>query len=176
MIGRVFRVIRTPLTLLVLLGVLGYGAWWGWTNIWKPLPPPSAAPCVPTKVAKGQLKSNQVTVRVFNGGARTGQAGDIARSLRAKDFTVVKVDDTDAKVTSTVIVGANAKNPEVALVKSFFKGATVKADSRADRSVDVLIGSKYGGMNAGAKTTIAVSTQTVCLPAQASASPGLANN
>lgn len=176
MIGRVFRAVRTPLTLLVLLGILGYGAWWGWTNIWKPLPPPAAEPCVPTKVTKGQLKSSQVTVRVFNGGARTGQAGDIARTLRSKNFTVVKVDDTKTKVTQTVILGANSKNPEVALVKGFFKGATVKADNRADRSVDVLVGSKYRGMNTKAKTTRAVTSQTVCLPAQASASPGLANN
>ena len=29
MIGRVFRIVRTPLTLLILLGVLCYGAWWG---------------------------------------------------------------------------------------------------------------------------------------------------
>lgn len=176
MIGRVFRVVRTPLTLLVLLGVLGYGAWWGWTNIWRPVPAPQAQPCVPTKVTKGQLKSGQVTVRVFNGGARTGQAGDIGRTLRSKDFKVVKVDDTDTKVTKTVILGANVKNPEVALVKSFFKGATVKGDNRADRTVDILVGSKYAGMNTKAKPSIAVKTQTVCLPAQASPSPGLANN
>ena len=29
MIGRVFRIVRTPITLLILLGVLLYGAWWG---------------------------------------------------------------------------------------------------------------------------------------------------
>jgi hypothetical protein len=172
----VFRVVRTPLTLLILLGILGYGAWWGWTNIWKPLPPPQAKPCVPTKVSKGQLKSSQVTVRVYNGGAKTGQAGDVGRSLRSRDFNVVRIDNTDTKVAATVIVGASAKNPEVLLVKSFFKGATVKADNRPDRTVDVMIGTKYGGFVTTAKTTIGVKTETVCLPAQATPSPGIANS
>ena len=41
-----------------------------------------------------------------------------------------------------MIVGAGAKDPEVLLVKSFFKDATVRADKRADHSVDVLVGNK----------------------------------
>ena len=44
MIGRVFRIVRTPITLLILLGVLMWGAWWGYTNILRPVPkiPPAA--------------------------------------------------------------------------------------------------------------------------------------
>ena len=46
MIGRIFRVVRTPITLLILFGVLLYGAWWGYNNIIKPVPalPPDDAP------------------------------------------------------------------------------------------------------------------------------------
>ena len=67
----------------------------------------------------------------------------------------------------TVIVGANAKNPEVLFVKSFFKDAVVRAEpARKDGTVDVLVGNKYGGFNRNAKTTYAVKASTVCLASQ----------
>ncbi len=173
MVGRVFRIIRTPLTLLILLGVLCYGAWWGWKNIVAPpekTPPP---PCVPTKVTDKALKSSQVTVRVYNGGDKRGLASDVSRSLRAKDFNVLTPANTSKKVTTTVIVGNGAKNPEVLLVKSFFKKAKTKGDGRTDHTVDVLVGTKYAGFNSKAHTSYPVKTSTVCLPASsASATAG----
>ena len=62
MIGRIFRVVRTPITLLILLGVLLYGAWWGYNNIIRPVPEAPEPPCVEQTVSKGQLKSTQVTI------------------------------------------------------------------------------------------------------------------
>ena len=173
MIGRVFRVVRVPLTLLVLLGVLAYGAWWGYTNVIKPLPPAAPDPCVETSVNRGQLTANQVTVSVFNGGNRRGLAGDVGRSLRERGFRVQRSTNTEQKVGATVIIGANAKNPEVLLVRSFFREATIKADKRKDRSVDILVGDRYGGFNKNAKTSIAVKSRTVCLPSVRSATPVL---
>ena len=66
-----------------------------------------------------------------------------------------------------MIVGADPKNPEVLLVKSFFKEALVKGDKRVDRTVDVLVGNKYGGFNKGANRTYTVNADTLCLPSQA---------
>jgi len=61
-------------------------------------------------------------------------------------------------------------------VKSFFKEATVRSDQRVDRSVDVLVGNKYGGFNKKAEATYRVETTTVCLPSQTpTASPALGN-
>lgn len=171
MIGRVFRIVRTPLTLLALLAVLCYGAWWGWQNVIAPTPEPPPVPCVTTTVEKGKLKSSQVSVNIFNGGTKRGLAGDLAREMRAKDFAVGQVSNTAEKVNETVIIGSGAKDPEVLLVKAFFKGAKVKGDKRADHSVDVLVGNKYQGFNSKAKTSIAVKTETVCLPASKSADP-----
>jgi ribosomal protein S8E len=164
MVLRVLRIIRTPLTLLVLLGILCYGAWWGWKNIVAPpqtAPPP---PCVPTKVTDKELKTSQVTVRVFNGGDKKGLASEVTRALRSKKFNVLDPANTDQSVTKTLIIGNGAKNPEVLLVKSFFKGAVVEADGRTDHTVDVLVGNKYGGFNSKAKTAYPVETSTVCLP------------
>ena len=166
MIGRIFRIVRTPITLLVLLGVLLYGAWWGYRNIIQPVPAIPPPPCVSQSVSKGQLKSSQVTVKVYNGGDRPGLAGDVGRALRNKGFKVGQVDNTVEKIGKTVIVGADSKTPQVLFVKTFFKDAVVRTDKRSDGSVDVLVGNKYGGFNKNAKTAYVVKTQTVCLPSQ----------
>ena len=164
MIGRVFRMVRTPVTLLILLGVLCYGAWWGYSNVLKPTPPPPPTPCVPQRVSQGELRSTQVTVSVYNGGSKKGLAGDVGRSLRQRGFKVQRTTNTGEKIGKTVIVGAGAKNPEVLLVEGFFKKASVKVDKRPDRSVDVLVGNDYAGFNKKAKKTVKVNAKTVCLP------------
>ena len=176
MIGRIFRVARTPLTLLVLFGVLLYGAWWGYNNIIKPIPSLPPEPCVDQTVPKGQLKASQVVVKVYNGGDRKGLAADVGRSLRTKGFRVILTTNTVEKIQKTVIVGADVNNPEVLFVRSFFKEATVRSDRRVDRTVDVLVGNKYGGFNKNAEDTYRVETTTVCLPSQTpTATPALGN-
>jgi len=166
LIGRIFRVARTPVTLLILFGMLLYGAWWGYHNIIKPIPPLPPAPCVDQSVPDGQLKASQVVVKVYNGGDRKGLAADVGRSLRNEGFRVILTTNTVEKIQKTVIVGAGEENPEVLFVKSFFKDAVVRADKRDDGSVDVLVGNKYGGFNKDAKATYAVKAKTVCLPSQ----------
>ncbi len=106
MIGRVFRVVRTPITLLILFGMLLYGAWWGYNNIIMPIPAMPPEPCVDQSVPKGQLQASQVVVRVYNGGDRKGLAADVGRSLRGKGFRVVLTTNTVEKIQKTVIVGA----------------------------------------------------------------------
>jgi hypothetical protein len=165
-IGRIFRIVRTPITLLLLLGVLCYAAWWGYTNVLRPIPPAPAQPCVDQSLTKGQLKSSQVTVKVYNGGNKRGLAGDVGRALRDRGFNVIRTTNTAEKISKTVIVGADAKNPEVLLVKGFFKDALVKGDKRVDRTVDVLVGNKYAGFNKGARQTYTVNAETLCLPSQ----------
>jgi LytR cell envelope-related transcriptional attenuator len=166
LIGRIFRMARTPVTLLILFGVLLYGAWWGYSNIIKPIPPLPPVPCVDQVVEKGQLKSSQVVVRVYNGGDRRGLAADVGRSLRGRGFRVTVTTNTVEKIKKTVIVGAGVDNPEVKFVKTFFKEAQVRSDNRVDRTVDVLVGNKYGGFNKNAKTTYQVDSTTLCLPAK----------
>jgi hypothetical protein len=173
LLGRIFRAVRTPFTLLVLLGVLCYGAWWGWTNVIREVPPSPRAPCVKQKVPKGQLKSSQVVVSIYNGGDKRGLAGDVGRALRSRGFKVQRTTNTGEKVQRTIIVGASAKNPEVLLVKGFFKESDVRPDKRVDGSVDVLVGNRYGGFNKNAKTVYTVKSATVCLPAPPTPSPTL---
>jgi predicted amino acid-binding ACT domain protein len=174
LIGRIFRVVRTPVTLLVLFGMLLYGAWWGYNNIIKPVPALPPEPCVEQTVPKGQLKASQVVIKVYNGGDRKGLAADVSRSLRNEGFRVVQTDNTVEKIQKTVIVGADANNPEVLFVKSFFKEATARSDQRVDRTVDVLVGNRYGGFDKNAKATYQINAETVCLPSQTpTATPAL---
>jgi hypothetical protein len=171
LIGRIFRVIRTPVTLIILLAALVYAAYWGYTNVIAPVPPPPPTPCVQQTLAKHQLSTKQVYVKVFNGGNSRGLAANVGRALRGKGFKVTGTTNTIEKIDATVIVGAGERDPEVLLAKSFFKGATVRADGRADHSVDVLVGNRYGGFNKNAKTTITVKANTLCLPSVDSGSP-----
>jgi hypothetical protein len=173
LIGRIFRVIRTPVTLLVLLAALVYAAYWGYTNVIAPVPPPPPTPCVEQTLAKRQLATKQVYVKVFNGGNSRGLAANVGRALRGSGFKVTGTTNTIEKINETVIVGSGARDPEVLLTKSFFKGAVVRADGRADHTVDILVGNKYAGYNKTAKKTLAVGADTLCLPSveTASASP-----
>jgi hypothetical protein len=174
LIGRIFRVARTPVTLLILFGMLLYGAWWGYHNIIKPIPPLPPAPCVDQSVPDGQLKTSQVVVKVYNGGDRKGLAADVGRSLRNEGFRVILTTNTVEKIQKTVIVGAGEENPEVLFVKSFFKESIVRTVQRADRTVAVLVGNQYVGFNKDAKSTYQVDTTSVCLPSQTpSATPAI---
>jgi hypothetical protein len=64
----------------------------------------------------------------------------------------------------------------VKFVKTFFNESIVRTDKRVDRSVDVLVGNRYGGFDKSAKATYRVEADTVCLPSQTpSPSPALGN-
>ncbi|MGI3781169.1 MAG: LytR C-terminal domain-containing protein, partial [Janthinobacterium lividum] len=122
MIGRILRVVRTPVTLVILLAALVYAAYWGYTNVIAPVPPPPPTPCVQQALPKRQLATKQVYVKVFNGGNSRGLAANVGRALRGKGFKVTATSNTIVKVDKTVIVGAGERDPEVLLTKSFFKG------------------------------------------------------
>lgn len=160
---RIVRMWVTPITLLLLLGVLGYGAWWGWRNLTRPAAPVQRDPCVTQSVGP-DLTPDKVTVRVYNGGGKTGLAKSVRAQLQASGFKVPYHGNASDKITGTVIVGASADYPEVKLVAGFFPESTIRADQRADRSVDVLVGSAFVGFNDKAPTSIPVPGGTVCLP------------
>lgn len=164
MVGRILRTIRTPLILLILLGILVYGAWWGWTNIVKPVQSKPDNPCVPTKVTDKKLKTSQVTVQVKNGGDKRGLAGQVTKQLDRAKFDTKQPSNTDKKITKTVVIGAKASNPEVKLVKKFFPGSKARGDHRSDGTVEVRVGNGYKGFKKHAKHSYPVKTKKVCLP------------
>ncbi|HLT61405.1 MAG TPA: LytR C-terminal domain-containing protein [Microlunatus sp.] len=178
LIGRVWRIVRTPLTLLVLLGILCYGAWWGYTNVLKPVPPLPPTPCVTQPIKKGQLSASQVTVNIYNGGSKRGLARDIGIRMRDRGFRVASESNTAEKIGATVIVGQGAKNPEVLLIKQIFPGSTVRVEpNRVDHSVDILVGNSWNWdkhYDEKAKSSLKVKAKTVCLPSIKTSTPAAA--
>ncbi len=162
-VRQIVRVLKTPVTLLLLLAFVGYGAVWGWEHATAPRPPRPATPCVAIDVGD-QLTPEFVQVRVLNGGTRGGLAKNTATFLRAYDFRVIKVNNTDERLENTVIVGNSPDDPEVKLLLGFFKDATARGDGRADHVVDVLLGSNSSRITNPEVTSIAVDGP-VCLPA-----------
>ncbi|MGO4957694.1 LytR C-terminal domain-containing protein [Luteococcus sp. Sow4_B9] len=160
---RYVRLLGTPITLLVLLAVLILGARWGYRNVVAPAPPPPLVPCVEQSVGKA-LSTKQVTVKVYNGGSKGGLAGKVGAQLKAVGFQVAKTGNTEVEVNHTQIIGADVNNPEVKLVAGFFKDAKVKADGRADHTVEVLVGNPVTGFQPKAPRSIDIDGPTVCLP------------
>lgn len=171
MVGRIWRVSKTPITLLALLLLLLLAARWGYNAVTAPLPPPYVEPCVQQPAPGKQMQSSQVSVRVLNGSKSRGKAGDVAQQLKAKGFKVVRTGNTDDPVAKTTVIGFSADAPEVKLVAAFFKEAEIVGDGRVDHSVEVHIGEKYDGMNPDAPVSIDVSSDSVCLPKPPTAAP-----
>jgi len=162
-VRQIIRVIKTPVTLLLLLAFVGYGAAWGYEHATAPRPERPLTPCVPIDVGE-KLTPELVQVRVLNGGTRGGLAKNTATFLRAYDFKVIKVNNTEERLEQTVIIGNAETDPEVQLLLGFFKDATARGDGRADHVVDVMLGSKSARVTNPKVTSVAVDGP-VCLPA-----------
>ena len=162
-VRQIVRVLKTPVTLLLLLAFVGYGAVWGYEHATAPRPQRQPTPCVMINVGD-ELTPRFVQVRVLNGGTKGGLAKNTATFLRAYDFRVIKVNNTEERLDNTVIVGNSVDDPEVLLLMGFFKDATARADGRADHVVDVLLGTNSSRVTNPKVTSVKVDGP-VCLPA-----------
>jgi hypothetical protein len=166
--AKTVRLILTPLVLLGLLAVLGLGAMWGYESLRKGPGPKAADLCVMTDVG-GELKPEDVSVRVFNGGKSGGLAKRTSSYLIAAGFRSLKVNNVDREIRETIVVGNAADDPEVKLVMGFFDNAIAEGDGRTDHVVDVLVGSAYAVREPPTATSVKVDGP-VCLPKVATSS------
>ena len=168
---RLFRLVATPLLLLALVGLLIWGAFWGWRNLTAPLPTPEPTPCV--TVSTELVNVTQVSVRVFNAGFTSGLASRVGAKLEDVGFNVVRIENTDERVTRGVIVRTNKENAAaIRLVSSYFAAPEVEYDTRVDGTVDILLASDWGDY--GTTPLFQVSAGkggTTCVVPEASASP-----
>jgi len=171
---KLLRAFSTPVTLLILFALLLAGVYWGYKTVTgKVTAPPT--PCVTT--AMSELTPDKVTVNVYNGGDKNGLATRVSQVLTKGGFAIGKVGNTDEKVATIIILGADPESPEVKLVASWFAEPGIQADNRSDHSVDVLLGNAYDevkGLAAHPLTEIPIPGGVVCLPSpptQASATP-----
>lgn len=158
---RVFRLIATPVLLLGLLGFLAWGASWGWQSLTAPIPSPSPAPCQPQSLTS--LAPKNVSVRVFNGGFTPGLATRVSETLKAAGFHVMRVTNTEERITETIIRTGDNNVEAGSLVGTYLNKPTFETDIRGDGTVDVLVGSEFPGFTESGQTEITVESGTICL-------------
>lgn len=137
---QVIRAIKTPVTLLILIALVYFAAQWGWENARKPIPKAPPAPCVVKQVGP-TLQPEHVWVNVLNGSKTNGLAKRLGQILSADGFKVfsrTNADRDDYPISE--VVGHSEDAPEVILVRQAFQDIPFRADGRADRFVDVIIG------------------------------------
>lgn len=139
---QVIRALKTPVTLLVLVAVVYFAAQWGWENARKPIPKPPPPPCVVKDVGP-MLMPEHVYVQVYNGSEQNGLAKRLGQILSADGFKVpVRTNAETSDHATSVVVGHSEDAPEVVLVRQAFEEIAFRADGRADRTVDVIIGAE----------------------------------
>lgn len=154
----------TPLLLLGLVALLIWGAFWGWRNLTAPLPTPEPTPCV--TVTTELVNITQVSVRVYNAGFTSGLASRVGSKLEEVGFQVVRIENTDERVTRGVVVRANKDNPSgIRLVASYFASVEIEYDDRVDGTIDVLLASDWGEYGETPLYQVSTGTQgTTCVP------------
>lgn len=168
---RIFRLIATPLLLLGLLGLLVWGAFWGWRNLTAPLPEAPPTPCV--TISAELVTVADVSVRVYNAGFTSGLANRVGSRLEEVGFNVIRVENTEERVTSGVVVRLSEGNqPALRLVSSYFLEPTIEFDDRVDGTVDVLLASEEPAPGLTPLSQVSSGEQgTTCIPPEALPSP-----
>ncbi len=161
---RIFRLIATPLLLLGLLGLLVWGALWGWRNLTAPLPEPAPTPCV--TISADLVSVKDVSVRVYNAGFTSGLANRVGSRLEEAGFNVIRIENTEERVTSGLVVRLSKDNqPAERLVTSHFAEPTVEYDERVDGTVDILLASEEPAAGETPLSQVSSGEQgTTCVP------------
>ena len=151
---------RTAIILVILVAALAGAFYYAASYMNRPSTP-AATTCptsAPTGGAPAALAPGQVTVNVFNATSRAGLAADTAKNVKSRGFVVgtVSNDPTKKKVDGVgeVRFGPNGK-AGAELVVALLNGVTPQQDTRADASVDLVIGNGFKELNPAATTTSA---------------------
>lgn len=143
--GRVRRRRRTAITLSVLILILA-GTWYYASSYWNSPRSSSASAPICTPSGTGQVAPSQVTVNVYNATKRSGLAASVAKTLRERGFKVASVANDPAKrqITQPAEVRYGPAGERAAqLMLSTVSGAVAKSDTRADASVDLVLGDTF---------------------------------
>ena len=141
-------------------------------------------PCETTMVTAAEVlpRSSKVKVNVWNATDRVGLASDVAKVLKARSFTIKKVDnDPQAKVlegVGQIRYGVNGRaNAE--LLAFYFPGAILVQDDRPKKIVDIALGNAFTEINGEAQIAAAMASPSASLsgpgcPSQSAISPSTA--
>jgi hypothetical protein len=155
---------RTAIILVVLVALLAGAFYYAATYFNRPSTPAASSDCPTGDFTAGAgaaaLTPGQVTVNVFNSTTRAGLAASTAKDVKARGFVVAQITNDPAKKKidgpAEVRFGPNGKAGAELVVK-LVDGATPTQDTRADATVDLVIGN-------GFKTLAAAPTPTTSAP------------
>jgi hypothetical protein len=112
------------------------------TTLTTPAPPVAAPPCPPEGTLPVTYAETQV--RVLNGSATAGLAGEVGNELAGRGFAVAATDNFPSGYTGTTLI----RFGEAGLQAAYTLAAQVEApvlelDQRADPTVDLVLGSAF---------------------------------
>ena len=158
---------RTAIILVVLVLVLA-GAFYYAAAYFNRPSTPAASDCPTSDFTAGgetALTAGQVTVNVYNATNRAGLAAATAKDVKARGFVIGQVANDPLKkkidAPAEVRFGPNGKAGSE-LVAKLVEGAVPTQDTRADGSVDLVIGNGYKALVAAPTTTPAPAPTSSC--------------
>lgn len=163
--------------MLVLIGILVLGAVWGWRSLFSELPESEVAAeeptptCTTEQVDEGEkIRSRQVRVSVFNGGTRSGLAGQTLDQLIERGFQPGDIGNAPLGAdVRRVQVWSTVKNDVRArlVARQFGKNVKVrKADEDLGDGVDVIVGNGFKGLVKAPRAMPVKKPLEVCVPVE----------
>ena len=156
---------RTAIIFVVLVAVLAGAFYYAAAYFNRPSTPATSSGC-PTgdfTAAAPALTAGQVTVNVYNATNRAGLAAATAKDVKARGFVIGQVANDPSKkkidAPAEVRFGPNGKAGSE-LVARLVEGAVPTQDTRADATVDLVIGNGYKALVAAPTTTAAAPVPT----------------
>lgn len=151
-----------PVLAVAVVLALAAGAIFGWWLSGRDIggsaePVATAAPC-PTPSPLPAPAT--VTVNVYNATAKGGLAKSASEQLAERGFAIGDVDNDplDAAVTGVAVVrhGPEGERSALLVAANVAGSATLQADTRADASVDLVLGDQFTALATPAETQAAV--------------------
>jgi hypothetical protein len=136
---------RTAITLVAVAAIL-IGVFYYASSYWNQGPSRSAASVTCTPNPSGGITAGQVTVNVYNATKRNGLAASTAKSLKERGFVIGTTSNDPAKkaiAAPAEVRFGPAGEKAAALVIALVTGALPVKDSRADGSVDLVLGDGF---------------------------------
>lgn len=158
---------RTAIVLVFVVAALAGAFYYAAAYMNRPSTP-AASGCPTSDITAGatpSLAAGQVTVNVFNATSRNGLASDTAKAVKARGFVIGTVSNDPSKKKidggGEVRFGPNGKAGADLVVK-LVDGVTPQQDTRADASIDLVLGNGFKGLTAAPTTTTTATVPNPC--------------
>ncbi len=135
-----------PLVFLLVLALAALVVWWNVFDTEGELEAQEAEACASASAAPPSLDPTTVTLRVFNATDTGGLAQEVAASLQERGFVVEEIanDPAEREVTGVGELRHGPRGNDAArYVRVFIPDSGDYPDTRADATVDVVVGPEF---------------------------------